>query len=70
MALYSKKPKKVIRITQAAELIGCSSESIRTGAVGDFRLFKLNPEKATSPVLMFEEELMAYLQKREKVFCD
>jgi hypothetical protein len=65
MALFTRKPKKTIRITRAAKLIGCSSESIRTGAVGDFRLFKLNPDKATSPVMMFEEELHAYLEKRE-----
>lgn len=66
MALFTRKPKKVIRITRAAELIGCSSESIRTGAVGDFQIFKLNPKKQTSPLLIFEDELERYLQKREK----
>ena len=47
-------------------MIGCSSESIRSGAVGDFRLFKLNPDKTTSPMMMFEDELNNYLEKREK----
>lgn len=66
MSLFKRKPKKVIRITKAAKIIGCSSESIRTGAVGGFLLFKLNPEKTTSPLLIFENELEAYLEKREK----
>lgn len=68
MALFKRKLRKAIRITAAAKIIGCSSESIRTKAVGDFQIFKLNPEKATSPLMMFEAELEAYLEKREMQF--
>lgn len=66
MALATRKKRKVIRVREAAEIIGCSSESIRTGAVGAFRTFKLNPEKTTSPLLMFEADLEAFLDKRER----
>lgn len=66
MALIRSKVKKTIRVREAAKFIGCSSESIRTGAVGNFRIFKLNPDKATSPWLMHEAELEAFLERREK----
>lgn len=66
MALIRSKPKKTIRIRDAAKYIGCSSESIRTGAVGQFRIFKLNPGRVTSPWLMHEAELTAYLERRER----
>lgn len=66
MALIRSKLKKTIRMRKAAEIIGCSSESIRTGAVGKFRLFKLNPDRVTSPWLMHEAELTAYLERRER----
>jgi hypothetical protein len=46
-------------------LIGCSSESIRTGAVGQFEMFKLNPDKVTSPWMMYEAELHDYLERTE-----
>jgi hypothetical protein len=65
MSLIRRKPKKRIRISKAAELIGCSSESIRTGAVGKFRMFKLNPDKTTSPWMMYESELNDYLERTE-----
>jgi hypothetical protein len=63
--LVRRRPRRAIRITKAAELIGCSSESIRIGAVGKFQLFKLNPDRATSPWLMYESELTEYLERRE-----
>jgi hypothetical protein len=65
MSLLKLKPRKRIRITKAAKMIGCSSESIRTGAVGPFKIFKLNPEKATSPFLMYEADLNEYLERKE-----
>lgn len=67
MPLSRRKPRKVIKIREAAEAIGCSSESIRTGAVGDFTLFKLNPEKQTSPLLMYQAELDVYLDRRDRL---
>lgn len=65
MSQVRRKPKKPIRISKAAEIIGCSSESIRTGAVGPFTLFKLNPDRVTSPWLTYQAELDAYLERRE-----
>jgi hypothetical protein len=63
--LVRRKPIKRIKISKAAELIGCSSESIRNGRVGPFRLFKLNPDRVTSPWLMYEADLNAFLERRE-----
>lgn len=66
MSLVRRKRRKQIRITRAAKLIGCSSESIRTGAIGKFELFKLNPDSERSPWMMFEAELEAFLDRREQ----
>jgi len=66
MPLLHRKPRKAIRISKAAELIGCSSESIRSGAIGNFTLFKLNPDKPRSLWLMYEADLLAYLERRDE----
>lgn len=63
MSLIKRKPRKAIRITEAAKLIGCSSESIRTGAVGRFTTFKLNPQRRNSPLYCYEAEVMRFLEE-------
>jgi hypothetical protein len=64
MAL-KRKPRKQIRISEAARRIGCSKESIRTGAVGGFQTFKLN-DKQTSPLMCYEAEVAAFIENTEK----
>ena len=54
-----------MRITAAAKLLGVSSESIRTGAVGNFQTFKLKDAR-TSPVYCWAAEVKAYMQALEK----
>ena len=49
-------------------MLSCSSESIRTGAVGDFKLVQMNPGKTTTPWLVAEAEVLAYIEQREKQF--
>lgn len=68
MGLYKRNPnpKKAIRITAAAEIIGCSAQAIRIGLVGNFKMFKLNPDRKTSPLLMYESELNHYLDVRDR----
>lgn len=66
MALLKRKPRTTMRITEAARLIGCSSESIRTGAIGNFRTFKLKAAP-TSPVFCFRAEVEEFLRRRDAV---
>lgn len=64
MSLIKRKPRKVIRITEAAKAIGVSSETIRNG-LGGFQLFKFDEDKLTSPLYMYEAELEQFLKKLE-----
>lgn len=66
MSLIRRQSRRAIRIRKAADLIGCSPESIRTGAVGNFTRFQLNPDKRTSPTMIYESELLDYLERRDR----
>ena len=62
MPLIKRKPRKTIRISQAAKMIGCSPESIRTGSIGGFQTFKLNDGR-TSPLYCYEAEVIEFLRR-------
>ena len=67
MPLFKKKPRKPIRISEAARLIGCSSESLRTGAIGNFRMFRMDPAKPNSPWMCYERDVLDFIERRESV---
>lgn len=53
----------LIRLKDAAEIICCDSESIRTGKIGNFTLIKLNDGK-TAPIVVKKSEVDAFLAER------
>lgn len=61
--LHGQMPGKMIRISQAARLLNCSKESIRTGKVGGFQTFKMN-DKQKSPLFVYEADVWAFIDKR------
>lgn len=63
--MKTKKPRKKIRLKEAAEILGCSSQSILTGAVGNFKMVRLNNKK-TSPFYVFEADVLAFALKLEE----
>lgn len=63
--MSDKRPRKYYRLKQAAELLGCSAESIRNGSFA-FKLRKQNCERATSPWLVEVREVDAFLERRER----
>lgn len=62
MGLLKRKPRKAIRISEAARKIGCSSESIRTKRIGNFEMFRLT-DGPTSPLYCFEAEVDAFIAR-------
>lgn len=67
MSLLKRKPRKLLRVREAAAAIGCSSKSIRTGAIGNFTLIPLNPGRETTPLLVYEAEVVAFIERRERL---
>jgi hypothetical protein len=67
MSLIRKSPtfKKgdLIRLKDAAEIICCDAESIRTGRIGNFTLIRLNDSK-TSPIVVKKAEVDKFLAER------
>lgn len=47
-------------------MIGCSSKSIITGAIGGFTLRPLNPDVSRPQWLVAEAEVLAFIEQREK----
>jgi hypothetical protein len=64
--LVRRSPRRAIKIGQAAALLACSSESIRTGAIGRFKLFKQDPAKRNSAWLVHEAEVLDFIERRER----
>jgi hypothetical protein len=64
--LVRRAPKRAIKISKAAQMMACSSESIRTGAIGKFTLFKQSPTKRNSAWLVYEAEVLDFIDRRER----
>jgi hypothetical protein len=64
--LVKRRPRRAIKISKAAQLLSCSSESIRTGAIGRFTLFKQDPAKRNSAWLVYEAEVIDFIDRRER----
>jgi hypothetical protein len=64
MSLIRRKPTKKIRVSEAARLIGCSSKSIKRGAIGNFRLFRLKDSR-TSPYYVLAADVERFLEQIE-----
>jgi hypothetical protein len=55
MSLIRRKPTKRIRLKEAGEVIGCSARTVRRMIEEKMlRGFQLNPDRATSPYLLYE----------------
>ncbi len=57
------RPRRLIRTQEAAELIGCSSRTIKRGAFG-FRLIPMNPNAKRVIWMVQEKEVEAFLEER------
>jgi hypothetical protein len=64
MGLVRREPRKRIRLAQAAKMIGCSTDTLLRWGI--FKVFKLNPDNKTSPWMVFEAEIHAYIAKTER----
>lgn len=64
MTLIKRTPKKRIKLAKAAEMLGCSTDTLLRQKT--FKVYKLNPDSKTSPWMCFEAEVLAHLEKTEQ----
>lgn len=64
MGLVRREPRKRIRLAKAAKMIGCSTDTLLRWDL--FKTFKLNPEKRTSPWMVYEAEILAHIARTER----
>lgn len=65
MSLLRRKPSKPMKISEAADLLGCGRDTMKAIAKREgFRMWKNNPS-FNSPWLVYEADVIAYRQRRE-----
>lgn len=67
MSLSARQPRKALRLTTAATLIGCGPDTaLKILRDRGISLFKLRPEKANSPWMCWERDVLRLVEQREE----
>jgi hypothetical protein len=65
MGLLHRKPRKAIKVSEVAKILGCGRDTVKRIAKQEGWLMWSLTDGPTAPLYVYEAEVMAYLEKRQ-----